>query len=236
MKKSDARKKLMEKFAEPEAEELLLLTHAAPPPSYLFVYDDMIKQVMALEYIGRWNFEKAEKFAEMNQREPGKIPRKILKRSSKEYAMLMWSLSEGPYAQDEESYEERRSQNSVYFNNGLTANLQTGEAELFSKKFGFGRPRLLYRMKNGVLEKQAVQMGTLDIAALIIEETLPGRKGTIYKSVLADPRLIESLAFRLFYLKGAGLKNIHLEMSEENIVNRNKFYLYRVDWPETGRD
>ena len=213
---------------------LVELTHGAhpPPPAYVFIYNDMVEQAMALEYTGKRNFEKAENFMNRLQNDPSGVPKNLLDRSHRDHIILTWSLSQGPYAQDTESYEERRSQEEVYFTNGLMLNLANSDIRLSSKKFGVGKPKYIYQMIHGAFEKKSVPGASLPISVLLIKESSKNANGDIisYKTVLADERLIESLLFRLYYLKGEGLHRFKLAFEEENPANRAKQYVFQVQW------
>jgi dolichyl-diphosphooligosaccharide--protein glycosyltransferase len=212
-----------------DRDHLLDLTHGRqpPPPCYLFLYDDMITQILALEFTSDWNFQKVEQFQEYYKKNPGSVPKKMLKHGSEDYARLLWGFSAKPVFQDREAYQQRVAGPTLFFNNGLSVNLDTFDAELKSEKLGSGKPKNLYLVRNGRFEKIPLRNATLDVSVLLIEDA----RGS-YRSVLAGERLIESLAFRLFYLKGAGLESLKLLAEEENINTRNRFYVFRVDWKE----
>ncbi len=216
------------------AMEILGLTHSfrKPPPSYVFIYNDMVEQAMALEYAGNWDFSKAEHFLNRLNQDPSKISKRLLERSSRERVLLTWSLSKGPYAQDEEAYEQQRVGQTVYFANGLTLNLDSLDARLSSKKFGLGIPQNVYFLNNGQLEKKYLNGANLPVSVLLIknEKAAGSEENITYRTVLADQKLIESLLFRMYYLKGEGLNRFKLIDSQENAADQTKLYLYQVLW------
>lgn len=217
---------LTSKLGGNDIQTLLDLTHGngAPPPSYIFVYDDMIRQAMALEYIGKRDFEKTEKFIQMLRTNPEKFPKKILDRNNKAHILMTWALAQGPYAQDGEASLKNVSGETLYFSNSLSLNTKNLDAEIFSDKFGFGKPKSVYYWKNGQMRTKEFPDSTLPVSALVIEEN-----GS-FRSILADPRLLNSLAFRLFYLKGRGLERFELVASEESLENGVKLYVFKVLW------
>ena len=87
-------------------------------------------------------------------------------------------------------------------------------------------------MIHGAFEKKSVPGASLPISVLLIKESSKNANGDIisYKTVLADERLIESLLFRLYYLKGEGLHRFKLAFEEENPANRAKQYVFQVQW------
>lgn len=225
LSREDAERALKDLGYGPQSARLLDLTHGEPPPGYVLVYNDMVDQAMALEYTGKRDLARAELLKEEAEKDP-KI--KIPGRASRENVALAWKLSEGPYAQDAESYETGRAGGLVRFSNGLVADPERLEARLTSKKFpGQDWPKYLYAMKDGRLEKKS--LGEAGVSALLIRDENAEGKAS-YRSVLADERLIESLLFRLYYLKGEGLERFEPAVSAENAADRTKIYLYRVRW------
>lgn len=198
-------------------------------PVYVLVYEEMASEALALEYVGNWNFAAAERLAEYAQTHPHKVSPRLLRRATKENLSLTWALSRPPYKQDAESYEDHRAGSTVYFPNGLTLDLKSGAVQLDSKKFGRGRPRSLYRVVNGEFVQTALSGADLTISVLLIEHRGPDGR-TTYSSVIADGRLIESMVFRLFYLRGAGLRGYRLVAARQNTDSDKRLYLYEVDF------
>ena len=64
--------------------------------SYLFVYNHMIEQVLALEFIGRWNFKKAEAFGAYVKGQPAEVDRRLLSRATPQNTQLLGALSDKP--------------------------------------------------------------------------------------------------------------------------------------------
>jgi len=224
-------------LSDADASKLIGMTHGthAPAPGYLFIYNDMVDQVMALEYTGKWDFNKVENFQNRLESMPAETRKKLLNRNSREHVILTWSLSDGPYAQDKEAFEDHKEGSDVYFTNGLVVDLDSMDARLFSRAFGTGKPRYLYYLKDDHLERKTVPDGDLNVSALLIRDDAANAEGgidTTYRSVIADERLIESLIFRLYYLKGAGLKYFHPAAAAENASDRTKVYAYKVDWDQ----
>jgi hypothetical protein len=95
---------------------------------------------------------------------------------------------------------EHRQGNVLYFKNGLRMDYGTKEAFLFipSMKIN-GKLMSLFYLDQGQLIEKKSQGDALDASALVFED-----QGIFY-SVIADPKLIRSLLFRLYYLKGQGL-------------------------------
>lgn len=211
------------------AQRVLDAAHGQVCPVYVMVYEEMARDALALEYVGNWNFAAAERLADYAREHPGKVSPKLLKRASKENLSLTWLLSRPPYAQDAESHEDHRSGSTVHFPNGLTLDLGSGDVQLDSKKFGRGRPRNLYRIVDGRLTKIAASGADLKVSVLLIEHRAAEGRVT-YSSVIADERLIESMVFRLFYLRGAGLKGYRLIAGREDADSGKRLYLYEADF------
>jgi len=62
-----------------------------------------------------------------------------------------------------------------------------------------GNPSSFFYLDQGRLVEKAYQGNVPDVSVLFFED------GGVYYAVLADARLIRSLLFRLYYLKGQGL-------------------------------
>ena len=191
LQRSEAFDLLKNKLGPQDTVKVLNKTHGmhTPPPAYLLIYNDMVDQAMALEYTGKRNFVKTEDFLSRLKNDPAKLPKRILDRAAPEHVALTWSLAEGPYAQDIEAYEDHREGPVIYFTNGLALNPETIDAKIVSKKFGSGKPKNIYFLNAGHLEKKTAQGPTLNISALLIrDETIDpaGLPRITYRSVLAD--------------------------------------------------
>lgn len=70
MGRDEAEATLMAELKEEQREKLLDLTHGVgtPRPTYVFLYNDMIEQNLALQLVARWNFGKARMLLDERKR------------------------------------------------------------------------------------------------------------------------------------------------------------------------
>jgi len=228
--KKSARSICVESLSPWNADELLELTHGStpPPPAYLFVYNDMVEGVLAMEYIGNWNFAKAEQFAQTLKGRRSKMGN-LLKRASPENVSLMWSLSERPMPDAGEGYVSKRHDGNLLFSNQISVEPESHTAVSNNKTFGIGTVRSVLELQQEGLVRYPGLNPRTPLSVLFIDDdkSRPGPE----RIVAADERLLTSLLFRLYYLKGQGLRHIRLVYSEENFDDRTRVYLFEVTWP-----
>lgn len=190
LSRAEAETHLPAEMPEPLKKQFLDFTHGTlAAPSYVLVYSDMIDQNLAVTMVSRWNFRKAREM--QNKRSRGR---------SGKYVQDFINMTDGVLKYSPMVASKERNGNVLTFPNGLLVNLDLMDAVLsLPEKRIQGRPASLFYMKEGRLEEKTFQGERIDTSALLIE-----REGTFY-AVLADARLIRSLMFRLYYLKGEGL-------------------------------
>lgn len=196
---------------------------------YVMVYDNMIKQAIAMEYIGFWDFDKAETFRDRYQASPSDFPRGILRRGSQSYTQLMWLLStgNGPLPDAGESYLEREDSARLYFPNGLTVDKNFKSAHLNHPVYGSGSPKALFALSEKGLIRFP-QQGNLNISALVVPD--PART----RAYMADSRLLQSMAFRLYYMDGVGLQRFTPVSMREDARDRTRIVLYKANTAVNG--
>lgn len=193
------------------------------PPSYLFVYDDMVEKAMAMEYVGRWDFERALDFSAAVAEGFEKIP----SNSSVDYPKLLWNLSDKPSAQGKVSFESGSDTRGMRFTNGLWIAKDFSAAVLLEGEFGRGPVRYLYTVENGEFRKKELSGARLNLGVLLFKDATGG---SAYKAVVAAPRLIESMAFRLYYLNGAGLTHFKPVNHEQDVQDRTILSTFETVW------
>lgn len=233
LSRAAARDRLMRRFSPADADGLLDLTHGktAPPPACLFVYNHMIEQALALEFIGRWDFKKAEAFGAYLRQQPDQVDRKSLARATPENTKLMWAMSDRPTFYQSEGYQTGAAGPIFTFSNGVRLNVAThADAEIRGNATINGRPASVFWIneKNDLIETP-IANPTLQISVLLIEGREAGGN-TGYRAVILGRRWAGSVAMRLYYLGGKGLKFIHRIASEDSAVHRTRLGLFEVDW------
>jgi len=201
------------------------LTHGTPPPSYVLIYKDLVQKSLALQFMGNWDFRKAESFKKLKSTKPG-LARKIIKeKADNNYIRLFWGISGGPIYNDEASPEIKRSGSMIYFKNGITVNIDTKDIGFSSpdKKFKDQIESIVY-LEDGssVAEMPVTASGKLSVMLL--------DNGGKYAVVVADKRLVRSILFRLYYFKGIGLDHFKLAIHDNSSQDDSDIYLYEVVW------
>jgi hypothetical protein len=234
LSREKARAKLLRRLSAADADTLLNLTHgtAVPAPSYLFLYNHMIEQVLALDFIGRWDFHKAQAFAERVARQPQPQDKQILTRATPQNTKLLWSMTDKPAFYESEGYQTNRSGSTVAFSNQVTLDLATHEAFINRRDKLTGRVASVFRIDaKGDLIEIPNPKAELNLSLLVIEDppAIPGGQPA-YRSVVLGRRWAGSMAMRLYYLGGKGLKFIHRVANVDSPADRARLYLFEVDW------
>src|SRR5262249_24906726 len=111
------------------------------------------------------------------------------------------SMTDGVLKYSPATALEKRAGDVLYFKNGLAVNLALTDAAVNRRQDHMQiRPQSLFYMKDDELKEKVCECDRLDVSALLIQD------GETYRAVMADPALVRSLMFRLYYLKGEGLK------------------------------
>lgn len=227
-----AASKLLRRFSRPDSDALLDLTHGRGtlPPSYLFVYNHMIEQALALEFVGRWNFRKAEAFSSYFKDQPKEVDRRLLTRATPQNTGLLWAMSERPSYYQTEGHEVAREGSTVLFSNGVRVDLDTHQALIGGRSAVKGRPSSVFWVNaNNEWIETPVPGAELTVSVLLIDD--PGKDGkTVYRSVVLGRRFAGSIAMRLYYFGGRGLRCIRTAAAEDSPADRTRLGLFEVDW------
>ncbi len=207
-------------FPPEQSRALLKLTHAAPPPAYLFIYNEIVEKSLILSFLDRWNFKKVE---EINAHPATRA--KLPSRKSKEYIDFLWNLAGGPLHYSEPLHAVGLSGDTVLFDQGVAINLSTKRCEIRSPKFGQGIPAAIqYLDEQGQYVEAKIPGNTLGYNVLLLDDN--GRLSVI----LADPRLARSVLFRLYYFKGQGLKFFKPFFADSDLTGRTQILVYEINW------
>lgn len=223
--REDAKTVLDPFLAKNQIEELLALTHRNPPPSYVFIYNDLVEKNLELRFIGGWDFSKVEKINSSKE-----ILASIPKRDSPEYIQFLWGLAGGPLNYSEILPQINRADDHILFDQGIGINLKDMTCRLSSQKFGVGVPHsIVYDNGRDVIEKE-FSNPDLPFSVVLFKQ------GNLYNCIIADPRLARSLLFRLYFLEGKGLKYLEPFAQESDLTGRTRIYVYRVKWEDFLED
>ncbi len=212
LSRAEALKKLPPEMKSGARQHFLDLTHGTGslPPTYLFLYNDLIEKNLAVTVASQWNFKKALKI-----QKDGK--------NHKAYLQQMVSVLDGILKYTPEAGLQKKEGDNLFFSNGLQVNLATKESRISIAAKGLaGPPASLFYMDGEQLIEKKYENPGVDVSALLIEE-----EGT-FKSVIADPRLIRSMLFRLYYLGGKGLSLFRPFLAKKDVSLATTLLTYEL--------
>ncbi len=215
----------LKKDLPPElAKELLDLTHGAPPPSYILIYQELVEGNVLLGYVGKWDFKKIEAL-NINAAALRRIPSK---RSSR-YIDFLWSLVGGPLRQSETLAPVGRKDALILFDQGVAVNTAEMSVKIDSGTFGRGIPRSLIYLDEtaGRVTEKTFPDATLGYSVVFFHD-----RDHAPRAVLMDQSLANSLIVKLYYFDGKGLEHFRQFAKEQDITGRTKVFVYQVAWPK----
>lgn len=204
----------------PQANELIAMTHGAPPPSYVMIYNEIVDGNVMLGYLGKWNFAKIEGLNSQPE-----LLRKIPARSSKDYVPFIWSLVGGPYRQSPTLNLQKRSGNTLLFDHGVAVNTTDMTVTVSSPQYGRGIPQSLFYAAGDEIKEVELPGANLSYSAILFKED-----GGTAHCVLLDRVIANSLISRMYYFEGLGLKHFKPFAKESDLTGRTKIFIYEVKW------
>ena len=201
---------------------LLKLTHARPPPSYLFIFNELMDGDL-LAYIGKWNFEKVETL----NKDP-KALKNLPKRGTSAYKDFVWSLVGGTFRKSDIQQAEGRSGDKILFHNGVVVDTINLTVSVNSPVFGQGIPASIvyFDAQAGEVKEKVFDHATLGYSVVFFYDAgLP-------QVVLMDRDLANSLIVKLYYYDGKGLKYFKPFSKEQDITGQTRIFIYEIKWPE----
>ena len=194
---------LLPEFLAPgEKNKLLDKTHGRGqmPPSYVLVYNDLVEQNLAMSVMARWDFKKAQEIHRRGQRGAKGILGILGNDAGASYVHELLKISGELLKYANVSPQAKRQGNLLAFKNGVRVDLGTQDALIGISAQGLmGHPASFFYVDQGTLVEKGYSGNVPDVSVLLIEDA-----GAFY-CVVADARLIRSVLFRLYYLKGQGM-------------------------------
>lgn len=224
--KESAAQVLRARFDAAAAEDILKMTHSesARVPTYLFVYSEMVEKNLALSVFARWNFHKAA-LIQRTASAQNNGPLKFLKGSRQNSIHQFLASSDGVLKYRPEEMMVRREGAKLYFKSGLTVDWEKKQALIQIPSEGVnGTAASLFYVDQGELQEVPGRGTVLNISVLVYEE-----QGNFF-SVIADRDLIRSLLFRLYYLKGAGLRSFKPVFEKTGETPSMTVQIFETDW------
>lgn len=220
-----ARQILTPLLPQAKIDDLLKLTHAAPPPVYLLIYNDMIEKSMEFKFVGGWNFEKVEALTN-NQDVLKNLPPK----NSVAYIRSLWNIAGGAYRFSDILGQLSQAGDILTFEQNVKIDLSSKDCFVNSPRYGKGIPQSIFYIENGHLVEKTLQNPSLPYSVIL------SQVDSLYECVLLDRPLARSFIMRLYFLKGADLKYLKLFTKEEDLTRRTRIYVYEIDWDRFNAD
>lgn len=224
-------KLLLEKNLDPQrAESLLRLTHLGTyqVPSFLFVYSEMVEKNLAMSVFARWNFHKAAVIQKAASQSRGVLG--VFRSNRSESIRQFIASSESVLRYLPEAKLERREGSRLIFGNGVIVDWESKKALISRPAEGVQGQvsRLFYLEDSQLKEAGGGASSTLDISVLVFE-----KEGNL-AAVIADPDLIRSLLFRLYYLRGASLRHFRPVFENTGESPAMTVQVFETLWPTSN--
>lgn len=243
------------------------LTHGTTPhvPAYLFLYNDLMEQNLAVSLMSNWDFAKAKMSTASKRLSPKPLLlslKDMIKNGASDVQSIHFGISRvaenktsrlvrenwlnekgksessfgrylnevidinsGIWKYTPESSEIKREGDLVYFANGLQLNLRSKDMVMGSSGESFQqRPISLFYLEQNELKEKIYAGVRVDASALLLE------RGEKLGVVLANPNLIRSILFRLYYLRGEGCRLFQPFISKEDPTTGTVILVFKIDW------
>lgn len=222
----EAYRKLPADWAENQKQQFLGFTHGKGelPPSYLYVYNDMIEQNLAMTIVARWSFEKAELLRDTAVPDTSIS---ILKNNWGNYVDKMMSVTGSILRYTEAAKLVKEENGRMFFANGIQIEKPTMDCLIdLPERNIYGRPKSIFYMHGGELTEKVNSGTVLEASVLYLE------RNEQPSTLIASPELVRSILFRLFYLDAEGLKFIKPMYQKDDMEGqtKTKITVHEVDW------
>ncbi|MDD4957076.1 MAG: STT3 domain-containing protein [Candidatus Omnitrophica bacterium] len=222
--KDAARASARERLPYDKAEQLISMLFSSPPPSYCFLYNDLIDNALGLYFVKNWDFKKRME-AQDRPDIRGIKQSSSLVRGSRENIGMMWSFAGGrPYI-GEETFPVGTKDGFIIYPNGVIFHPGIMEARINNLEGKIsGIPESILYLDNGEFREKKLGNDTLRISVLFKKYT-DGR----YSCIVAPGNVLRSILYRLYYFDGAGLEHFSLFTRKEDARLSTKILVYKVD-------
>lgn len=214
-------------LTKPDADKLIGMIYGKPRPSYLLVYKDLVDKSMALQFLGNWDFKKAEEFKKAYTINTKMTKKFIEEKADNNLIKIFWGIAGGgPLYQEPESPQLKQEQDKIFFANGIIVDIKTYDVT-YAKDVPLIKNNIAYLMyaENGRLaNKYFSNSGKLGVMLI--------KNNGKYSVVLADKRLTGSLLFKLYYYPEIPDEHFKFETRSKsnNPLDTTDLLLYRIVW------
>ncbi len=206
--------------------ELLDRTHGRGqlPPSYVLLYNDLVEQNLALSVMARWDFRKAQGIHQKGQQSSKGIFGILGDDAGTSYVHELLRITGELLKYANVSPQVNRQENLLIFKNGIRVDLGSKDAFIGISHQGLiGHPASFFYVDQGKLVEKNYSRSVSDVSVLLIEDA-----GVFY-CVVADARLIRSVLFRLYYLKGQGMTFFKPFLEKGSLSGGTVIRVFEVD-------
>ncbi len=224
LSRSEAAQHLKKILTPADARDLLKLTHGAPPPSYILIYNENVDGNVLLGYVGKWDFAKIERI----NKDPLAL-KQVPPKNAPAYVDFLWSLVNGPIRQSPPFSLVKKSGSTHLFEEGISIDTADMSVTVNSVKFGRGIPHSVVYLDEakGYVVEHALPGANLGYAAVYFKD-----RNNAPHCALMERGLANSLLIKMYYFDGKGLENFRLFSKEEDLSGRTKIFIYEVKWPK----
>ncbi len=226
MSRERAKTVLPPDWSEEKKNQLLDLTHGRkdPGPTYVMVYDEMIKSNVMYQVISNWDFDRARQI--LGRMDKLSAVTNFFTSAGMRYAKEMFKITGQPLPYQGIKPLLRREGDDMYFENGARINLKTKQAFLKLKGPAgeqWTPVNLCYPEGEGWVELKS------PVPTPILAVFLPQGKGSF--SMLVHENLAATLLYRLFFFNAYGLQFFKPFSSGEEPNTETVVKVFEVDWP-----
>ncbi len=211
---------LMKTLNSQDADTLINLTHGQPPPSYVFLYNDMIESNIGIGFAARWNIKKLE---DINANPS--LLKQVRKLNSKDYISLLWDTQGGLLRYSEILNQINEGDEKISFQNGIAVDLKNLSVTATSPKFGTGVPQHLF-----------VETATAPIKKEFLNATLPysvfvfQTRDHRYACILMDEIIADSIMAKLYFWGAKSFRYIEPFVDEHDLTEQTQLFAFKIDW------
>ncbi len=208
-----------------KVDNIILLTHRRPPPSYLLIYKENVDDHIQFDFIGNWNFSEIEKINTDRH-----LLEQVPPRNSPEYVDFMWKLAGGQTRFSGPLAPIAQTEGILYFDENVSINLSTYETHVNSDKYGHGIPYSIFYLNGNTVDEKRLQNSNLSYSIMLTKD------GSGYKCILLDRSLAQSLLIQLYYFEGKGMNYLELFSHERELTQDTDIYVFRINWDKFLND
>ncbi len=244
LNKEDAKTLMDQNFDAQTSNELIEMTHCAPPEAYFITSEDMVGKAGVWAHFGSWDFQKSEIWLSYKDLPETEFVQKLEEQGfDKENATRLYFevqsipdeasantwISPWPSYLSGETPCIKQDNETLICQNGLTINLTnydvtvpTSQGVLAPRSFSYVENNEFHLSQNNKGKVLTTQDGSF------IGATLMGQNGD-YRTILMSDALTGSMFTRMFFHEGLGLDYFE-KYSDITDVTGSRIIVWKVNW------